>query len=170
MPNDYAWAERKAIGDAHEDRVRVELEWRGWTVTPYGQGVLPATTRAALRRTESRMRWDPDFVVSHGSAICLVDAKASMHGEDAYTYTISRKALRSGIRMWAELDLPLYYVFQNLGCATPVEIMQFCRLNTIGEAGGYVSFGSGLARPFDDVFGAGSYARIDAFLEPLPVA
>lgn len=148
------FATRKAIGDAHEQRVRHELEARGWTVNDYGQKILREVTRRALQRTESRMRWDPDFIVSHGSLLCLVDAKSAMRGEDAYIYTISRKALRAHIRLWAELDIPIYYVFPNLGVATPVEIMQFCRLATLGEAGGYVSFPSGLVRPIDDAFGA----------------
>ena len=99
------------------------------------------------------MRWDVDMVAAHGSTVCLIDAKNSMRGDDAFTYTISRKALRAGIRMVAELDLPLYYVFANLGVATPAEVMQFCRLASLGEAGGYLSFPAGLPRPFDDVFG-----------------
>lgn len=147
------WAERKAVGDAHEERVRGELERRGWTVAAYGQGILPEPIRQALRHTDSRMRWDPDFVAANGSTLCLIDAKACMRGEDSWTYTISRKAVRAHLRLWADLDLPVVYVFQNLGVATPSEVMQFCRLAAIGEAGGYLSFPAGLPRPFDDYFG-----------------
>ena len=147
------YATRKAVGDTHEARVRAELERRGWTVSPYGQGVLPEAITRALGRTNSRMRWDPDFVAANGSTVCLIDAKSAMRGEDAWSYTISRKALRAHIRLWAELDLPVVYVFSNLGVATPAEVMQFCRLSTVGEAGGYVSFAAGLPRPFDDYFG-----------------
>jgi hypothetical protein len=148
------FAERKAVGDEHEVRVRTELERRGWTVAPYGQGILPEQIRRALKHTDSLMRWDPDFVAAQGSSICLVDAKSSIRGDDAWTYTLSRKALRAHLRMWAELDLPIVYVFQNLGVATPAEVMQFCRLASLGEAGGYVSFPAGLPAPFDDYFGA----------------
>jgi hypothetical protein len=148
------WAARKAVGDDHEGRVRLEIERRGWTVAPYGQGILPEQVRNALRLTDSTMRWDPDFVAAHGSTLCLVDAKSSMRGDDAWTYTISRKAVRAHLRMWVELDLPVFYVFSNLGVATPAEVLQFCRLTTVGEAGGYLSFPAGRPRPFDDVFGS----------------
>jgi hypothetical protein len=156
MTSNAAWADRKLVGDAHETRVRHELEQRGWTVSAYGQGVLAEPIRRALKAADSRMRWDPDLVAAHGSSICLIDAKASMRGEDAWTYAISRKAVRAHLRMWSDLDVPIYYVFSNLGVATPAEVMQFCRLATIGEAGGYLSFGAGLPRPFDDVFGSPS--------------
>lgn len=148
------WADRKANGDAHETRVKTEMERRGWVVAPYGQGVLPEAVTRALSRTTSRMRWDPDLIAVNGSTVCLIDAKSSMRGDDAWTYNISRKAVSAHLRMWAELDLPIVYVFQNLGIATPAEVMQFCRLSTIGEAGGYLSFPAGLPRPFDDYFGA----------------
>lgn len=148
-----SWEDRKAVGDAHEDRVRWELERRGWTVAPYGQGILPEQIRRALKQTDSPMRWDPDMVAANGSTVCLIDAKASMRGDDAWTYTISRKAVRAHLRMWSELDLPIVYVFSNLGVATPAEVLQFCRLQTTGSAGGYLSFPAGLPRPFDDYFG-----------------
>jgi hypothetical protein len=148
-----SFSERKAAGDGHEHRVREELERRGWTVSPYGQVVLADPIRRALQASQSRKRWDADLVAAHGSTVCLIDAKSSMRGEDAWTYHVSRKALRAGRDMAAFFDLPLYYVFANLGVATPTEVMQFCRLTCLGEAGGYVSFGSGLLRPFDDVFG-----------------
>lgn len=147
------WDDRKTVGDEHESRVREELERRGWTVSEYGQGVLAEPVRRALQRTESRYRFDMDMLAARGSTVCLVDAKSSMRGEDAHTYTISRKALRAGLRAWVEDDIPVYYVFANLGVATPAEVMQFCRLASLGEAGGYLSFLAGLPRPFDDVFG-----------------
>jgi hypothetical protein len=154
------FAERKVIGDQHELRVRAELEKRGWAVSPYGQGILGEPIRRALRHTESRMRWDPDMIAAQGSSVCLIDAKTSMRGDDAWSYTLSRKALSAHLRMWAELDLPIYYVFGNLGVATPAEVMQFCRLATLGEAGGYVSFAAGMPRPFDDVFGIPAAAEL----------
>lgn len=147
------FADRKAFGDQHEARVRQELERRGWSVAQYGQGILPGAICRALARTESAFRFDPDFVVARGSDICLIDAKSSMRGENARAYTISRKSLRAGVRKVAEVDLPLYYVFHNLGVATPHELMQFSGVSSLGASGGYLSFGSHLPRPFDEVFG-----------------
>jgi hypothetical protein len=156
------WAERKAVGDPHEDRVRSELEQRGWTAASYGQGILPEPIQRALKHTNSIMRWDPDLVAAQGSSICLVDAKSSMRGDDAWTYHVSRKAIRAHLRMWTELDLPIYYVFHNLGVATPAQLMQWCRLSTLGEAGGYLSIPAGLPVPFDDVFGMPNAATVSA--------
>lgn len=119
----------------------------------YGQGVWPERISAALRHTDSAMRWEPDLIASYGSTIRLIDCKASMRGEDAYQYTISRKAITAHLRMFAERDLPIYYVFDNLGVATPYEVMQFCRIDRIGSAGAYLTIQSGMPRPFDDAFG-----------------
>lgn len=147
------YRERKLVGDAHEDRVQTELRSRGWTVDPYGQALLSEPTRRALSCTESRMRWDPDMVASLGSTVCLIDAKGSVFGEDIHTIRISRKAVEAGRRLAVDTDLPLYYVFANLGVATPFEVMDFVHLRSLGKSGAYISFGSGLLRPFDDVFG-----------------
>lgn len=130
MSNVISFAERKAVGDDHETRVRRELESRGWTVDPYGQGVLSDNAKQALQRTESPMRWDPDMIATRGLTVCLIDAKGSTKGDDAHTYWISRKALAAGRELWERADLPFYYVFANLGVATPAEIMQFCRVET----------------------------------------
>jgi uncharacterized protein YceK len=156
------WAERKTVGDAHELRVRGELEQRGYTVSPYGQGVLAEPIRRALKMTDSSMRWDPDMVAACGSFICLIDAKTAMRGEEAHRYTISRKALSAHLRMSAMLDLPIYYVFSNLGVATAVEVMQHCGLARIGQTGGYVSLPASAPLPFDEVFGAPQAATLAA--------
>jgi hypothetical protein len=154
VSNVVSWSARKEIGDAHEARVHNELERRGWTVAPYGQGVLPEPIRRALKATDSAMRWDPDLVAALGTSVCLIDAKSAMRGEEAHRYTISRKALRAHLQMWALLDLPIYYVFSNLGVATAVDVMQYCRLARLGETGGYVSLPAGVPVPFDEVFGS----------------
>lgn len=148
------WHERKAVGDDLERRIREELERRGWTAAPYGQGILPDPIRRTLGSTNSNMRWDPDIIAVHGSTACLIDGKSSMRGEDARVFHLSRKALAAGLRIWIERDLPVYYVFANLGVATPAEVMQFCGLSTVGAAGGYVTFAAGAPRPFDEVFGS----------------
>lgn len=147
------FATRKKVGDSHEERVRTELERRGWTVAAYGQGVLPEPITRALGRTNSRLRWDPDLIAARGQDIALIDAKASMRGADAWSYTISKKALQAGLQLWAELDLPVLYVFDNLGVATPAEVLQFCRVPTPSHAAAWLSFATGLPKPFDDVFG-----------------
>lgn len=149
-----SWTARKEVGDAHEARVRYELEQRGWTVAQYGQALLPEQIRRALKVTDSAMRWDPDLVAACGSYVCLVDAKAAMRGADAHRYNISRKALKAHLAMFAMLDLPIYYVFSNLGVATAVDVMQYCRLTAVSQTSGYVSLPAGVPVPFDEVFGS----------------
>jgi hypothetical protein len=145
---------RKAVGDAHEQRVRAELERRGWTVAEYGQGVLPDEIRRPLGRTNSRLRFDPDFIAARGSRVVMVDAKSSMRGENADNFTISRKALDAHMRLWVETGLPMLYVFANLGVASPADVLRFCGLKTTAEAGAYVSFSARMPGPFDATFGA----------------
>lgn len=154
MTNLPTWPDRRAVGDEHERRVREELERRGWTVNPYGQGVLSEEIRRALKTTDSPMRWDPDLVAACGSSICLVDAKTAMRGEAAHHYSISRKAVQAHVQMWARLDIPIYYVFSNLGVATVLDVMHYCRLATLGQTGGYISLPAGIPMPFDEVFGS----------------
>lgn len=165
------WNARLATGLEHEERVRAELERRGWTTSPYGQGVLDEQVRRALKLTDSPRRFDPDFIVAQGSTVCGIDAKATMRGDAAHTYTISRKVLEAHLRIWANDDLAIYYVFSNLGVATPHEVMQFCHVTRIGEVNGsYVSFAAGAPRPFDEVFGPPADLSAAVRLRPdLPV-
>jgi hypothetical protein len=53
------WQERKAVGDAHEQRVAAALAAQGWTVERCGQGTYPPAIRQALACTTSALRWVP---------------------------------------------------------------------------------------------------------------
>lgn len=153
LPGSEGWSQRKAVGDAHEARVRAELEARNWTVQPYGQGIFSEQVRHALQTANSEMRYDPDMVAVRNTDICFIDAKASMQGRYADTYRITRRSLNAARRFWVMFDLPVWFVFSNMGVASPADVMDYCGLTRLGAAGGYVSFSAGLPKPFELIFG-----------------
>ncbi|MFB7253997.1 hypothetical protein [Streptomyces nojiriensis] len=59
-----SFQQRKAVGDAHEQRIAEELTARGWAVNPWGQGVLTHPVQAARRTTDSSLRWTPDLLAA----------------------------------------------------------------------------------------------------------
>jgi hypothetical protein len=166
-----SFEQRLATGLDHEQRVQTELEARGWAVSPYGEGVLSDPVRWALQRTESYRRSDPDFYAAHGSTIYGIDAKTAMRGELAAVYRISRRTLADHLRMWAEGEPPIYYVFGNLGVATPAEVLRFHGVDSISQvSGSYVVVDAGRPRPFDEVFGPPALLQAAVRLRPdLPV-
>lgn len=154
MTNVIQFAERKAAGDIHEARVRKELETRGWTVDLYGQGILSDPVKRALGLTESVRRWDPEFLVACGSTIRYVDAKGSLRGVRGDQNFVSRKAIAAHLKLMADSDIPVYYVFEDLGVLTPAEMMQLADYERIGNAPGYLTVPRVKSHPFDEVFGA----------------
>lgn len=154
MTNVIPFAERKAAGDAHEFRVRQELELRGWTVDSYGQGILSGEVKRALGRTESLTRWDPEFIAACGSVIRYVDAKGSLRGAHTDQNFISRKAVAAHLKLAAERDIPVFYVFDDLGVLTPAEVMRHAGVERLGNAAGYLAVPRKHSRSFDVVFGS----------------
>src|SRR3954465_11985907 len=107
------WADRKAVGDLHEQRVKRELQQRSWTVDLFGD-CLSESARAALAGTESDMRHLPDFVGSFGKEIRMVDAKACMKS-DSHFYMINQKRFEVQRSFAAQYRISLFYVFDDLG-------------------------------------------------------
>lgn len=156
------WTRRKAVGDGLEKRVREELERRGWTVMPYGQGQWPEAISAALRMTDSTMRHEVDLIAVLGTTLRLIDCKASIRGAEANQYTISRKTLAAHLRMVVDRDLPVYYVFDNLGVLKPWQVLDINGLDRLGGPGGaYLTVPAGAPHPFDEVFGAPAVDLVD---------
>lgn len=149
----WSYEERKEEGDDHEKRVQRELGRRGWTVDPYGQGVISEIARRVLQQSESRLRWDPDFIVTRDPHQFWVDAKSSMWGKNARRYFVSKQSLASAVLVEAHTLMPVYYVFHNLSVATPHDVIRFCGLRHFTEAASYVSFPVDLPMPFDSMFG-----------------
>jgi hypothetical protein len=151
-----SWNARKAVGDALEQTVAEELTLRGWTVNPWGQGILTGPVRGALHRTDSSMRWMPDLVVARGEIVALIDCKGQMTSGTTQRHCIERAAVRAHLQLAAWMELPVYYVFDSLGVLTPHDVVMAGRMGphtNVGSGAPYYLIGTGLDRPFDDIFG-----------------
>jgi hypothetical protein len=147
------FATRKKTGDEHEANVRRELERRGWVVTPGGLGTLHPDTVRALTRTDSMARNGADFVVSCGSTVRYVDAKGCLRSGHTDRLFVNRRSIAAGLRSLALDDIAWYFVFDDLGVATPAEVMKYAEIERLGSASGYVAFPRDRTRPIDEVFG-----------------
>lgn len=153
------WAERKRIGDQLEQRVTAELLRRGWSVSPSGQGCFTDQICAALHLSDSPVRWIPDLIASHGPTVCWIDCKASLSGGRSRRHAVEQRAVKVHLQLFALLELPIFYVFDELGVLTPFDVMLH------GSEGPATAAGSGAAyylvpaagdRAFDTVFGSPS--------------
>lgn len=150
------WQQRKAAGDAHEQYVAEELTLRGWEVNAWGQGVLTRTVRGALGRTDSSLRWTPDLVAVRGEVVALIDCKSRMTSGSTDRHAVERAAVKAHLQLAAWTDLPVYYVFDDLGVLTPHDVLMAGRIGPhtrVGSGAPYYLIGRGLDRPFDDIFG-----------------
>ena len=150
---------RKAVGDAHEQRVAQELTRRGWHVDPWGQGVLSNAIRIALRSTSSCLRWLPDLIAAKNEQIAMIDCKTRMTSRTTSRHAVEYSAVTAQLQLVAWGLLPVYYVFDNLDVLTPYDVL------TNGTSGPRTHAGSGTpylliptARSLhlDDVFGSAS--------------
>lgn len=146
------WDQRKPIGDAHEQRVALELNQRGWTVDPWGQGILSP----AVQRAISRSRWAnfPDLVAARTGDLVAIDAKDRVSSAETGRYAISQKCVSFGLQFIAAFGVPIFYVFGNLGVLTPQEVMAYGTIGPRGMGGAYYLINGRLAHQFDDVFGS----------------
>ncbi|MEV7416543.1 hypothetical protein [Streptomyces sp. NPDC089919] len=151
-----SFQQRKAVGDAHEKRIAEELTARGWSVNPWGQGVLTQPVQAALRMTDSSLRWTPDLLAAKGDHLTMIDCKSSMTSRATRRHAIERAAVHSHFQLVAWSELPIYYVFDNLDVLTPYDAL------TAGQTGPHSLSGSGAPyllvptterRTFDSTFG-----------------
>lgn len=145
------WNARKAVGDAHEERVSQELGTRGWAADPWGQAILSKP----IRRAVSRTRWKnfPDLVAARDGDLVAIDAKDRMSSAETGRYAISRECVSFGIQFVAAFGVPIFYVFGNLGVLTPQEVMSYGSTGPRGMGGSYYLVNGRLAHQFDDVFG-----------------
>ncbi|MCX4650236.1 MULTISPECIES: hypothetical protein [unclassified Streptomyces] len=149
------WQDRKAIGDAHEQRVTRALRAHGWTVHGCGQGVYPPAIRRALARTESALRYFPDLIAARGDEVVTIDAKDRMPSTHTDRYAISTATLRAGLLFTgAHLPTPLYYVFGDLKVLTPSEVHNYAAHARPHRSGAWVLVATHRAHPFEEVFGA----------------
>jgi len=153
MNDNDRFADRLATGISLEARVAAELRRNGWTVTQWGQGILPDEVRRAIRETGSRFRHFPDMVAARAGEVITVDAKDHMHSTDTGRYAVSRECVAFGLQFYAAFNLPVFYVFGNMGVLCPTEIMSYGQIGPRSTGGAYYLVSGRMARIFDDVFG-----------------
>lgn len=156
LPRMPSFQRRKAIGDAHEQRVTKELNQRGWHVSPWGQGIMGEPIRLALHSTTSSLRWTPDLIAAQGQQVVLIDCKSRMTSQASRRHAVERSAVAAHLQLVAWTQLPLYYVFDNLDLLSPYDALG------LGQEGPRTAAGSGTpyllvpaarALAFDHVFG-----------------
>lgn len=146
------WEDRKAVGDAHEQRVTEELTARGWEVARCGQGILPPRIRDAISLNDHRDRHQPDLIAERDGDVIKIDCKDRMRSTQTDRYAISRNCVSVGLHI-ITFGPPLFYVFGNLGVLTPSEVMAYGTVGPRVRGGAYYLVPGRLARNFDDVFG-----------------
>lgn len=150
------WDQRKRLGDALERRVADALRGRGWHVNAWGQGVIDEPVRRALRSSDSFARWTPDLVAARNRIVCFIDCKANMTGRASQRHAIERAAVKAHLQFVAWNNLPVYYVFDDLGVATPYDILMAGEPGPtprVGSGAPYFLISAAYDRSFDSIFG-----------------
>ncbi|GGV68572.1 hypothetical protein GCM10010261_62350 [Streptomyces pilosus] len=113
------WQERKAVGDAHEQRVASALAAQGWTVERCGQSTYPPVIRQALACTTSALRWFPDLIAARAGEIVTIDTKDCMPSNSSGRYAVADQAVHAGLQfIAANRPTPQSYVFGDLRVLT----------------------------------------------------
>ncbi|QIK10948.1 hypothetical protein G7Z12_37670 [Streptomyces sp. ID38640] len=152
-----SFQDRKSVGDAHEHRVAQELLLRGWDVNTWGQAILNAAVRSALRGTNSSLRWTPDLVAAKGEQVFLIDCKHRMTSRTTHRHAVEQAAVMAHLQLAAWSQLPVCYVFDNLEILTPHDILMTGRAgprSVNGSGSAYYLIPTTRSFPFDEVFGA----------------
>lgn len=148
------WDKSKAVGDAHEARVMQELASREWHTAQWGQAILPDPVRRALSASNTRWRHFPDIVAVRNGEIVAIDCKDRMASTTTGRYAIKRDCVSFGLQFLAAFNIPIFYVFGNLGVLTPTEVTSYGTIGPRATGGAYYLIGDRLGHNFDDVFGS----------------
>jgi hypothetical protein len=153
--------QRKAVSTPHEQRVADRLTKDGWSVDSTGIETFRSEITEALGRTESPLRWMPDFIAVRGLDVVYIDAKAAMESGPANYERRRRFVNRDCVRYQMTLHalglLPIYYVFDGFEVSTPHDVFERGKLeghSPVGSGGAYYAINAEYCRSFDQTFGA----------------
>lgn len=153
------YAVRKRTGDAHERRVRSELERHGWVTDVWGQDSLPGPIRDALIASGSRWRFFPDLAAARNGEVITVDAKDRLGGTPGSRFAVKRECVSFGLQFMAAFGIPVFYVLgPQMMVLTPQDVMTYGSLGPRSHTGAYYLVGTSFARPFTVVFGKAAMA------------
>ncbi|MEU9891480.1 hypothetical protein [Sphaerisporangium sp. NPDC051011] len=117
---------------------------------------MAETVSRILQRTDSGLRWEPDLLAARNDVVVMIDCKASMTSRSTGRHAVERAAVKAHQLLAAFYDLPLYYVFDNLGVLTPLDVRGAGRRgphSTVGSGAPYYLVDAAVDRRFDDIFG-----------------
>lgn len=83
-----------------------------------------------------------------------IDCKDRMSSAETGRYAIGRDCVSFGLQFLAAFNIPVFYVFGNLGVLTPTEVTSYGMVGPRGRGGSYYLINGRLAHVFDDVFGS----------------
>lgn len=115
------------LAEAHEHRVKHELENRGWHVDLYGQGQLSPENRDALMSLgwTCHLRWLPDLLASRAESnrmrVAWIDAKDELN-DDTPNFSLELDANIAHLKLQAVFGIPIVYVWGDLTCSKAADI------------------------------------------------
>lgn len=142
-------------GEELEQEVAQELKDRGWDVHRYGMGTWSEDMRDILGQTRSHLRYAPDLYATRSRKdLVFIDCKNTLHRSDGSYYRINRDCLAAGRNFGPRYDVPLYYVFDDLGVLTPHQIMEFLKIpHLTNGVGTWIAVPRHLPVTFNEIFG-----------------
>lgn len=151
---------RLKLATEHEQVVIDALRKREWIAEPFGQGQLPETVRAALRRIRTPVRWMPDIIAMKsfptGPQLRFVDAKAGERWRETGNHDLEVAAIDAAEAFYAYAKWPVYFVFSDMSAVAPEDVRELATPgNFRGNGSGtpFVLFPTAVGRPLDTVFG-----------------
>jgi hypothetical protein len=75
-----------------------------------------------LSAIDSCLRWLPDLLAIKDRVALLVDCKAQMTSRATRRHTVEGATVRSHLQMAVSFDIAVYYVFDDLGVLTPMDV------------------------------------------------
>ena len=97
--------ERMGLAAPWEGALIAALRAWDWTACPYGQGMLSADVRDALRVIATPIRWHPDIIAVRGDVACFVDAKAGT--QETPNHSIEQSSLAAFNDWYLHARLPV---------------------------------------------------------------
>jgi hypothetical protein len=147
----YSYRESKACGTTTEIRTFDYLQTRTWETGWNGIERFPEGLRYQISTSGSIYRYMPEIFASKPGRPCMIDCKARM--EDTGFYSINVATLKAHQKMVAMFEIPIYYVFDNMGVLPRhiAESFLWTRGSTHRE---YVLIPQTATRAFDAYFGS----------------
>jgi hypothetical protein len=153
---------RKHLGHKHEEHITNELRTRGWRVAPYGMGTHRPLQQALISASNSPLRYEPDLLASPIIAperAMLIECKAQFR-LDTDSIAINEQCVRAQVAQMGTSQLPIWYVFSDLTCCTPGDVLTFGRVLR-SDSDPFYLMPRAQTRTFDSIFGKAPVQQLE---------